>query len=120
MEIFFILFTRNKQGLHDIIAGYVIHRAKNSDHPYTKKIAAITFIAGLGFILCWPFLLSAVLPNIVQTTNPDWDKTTVKGEVTVSVNKTDNNHVNITFLGGPDEKFFTNLQVYVIDTDQKE
>ncbi len=40
--------------------------------------------------------------------------------VSVSVNKTDNNHINITFLGGPDEKFFTNLQVYVTDTDQKE
>jgi uncharacterized RDD family membrane protein YckC len=117
----FILFTRNKQGLHDMIAGtYVIHRAENSDHPYAKKIAAIALIAGLGFILFWPLVLSAVLPNIVETTNPDWDKTTVKGDVAVSVNKTDNNHINITFLGGPDEKFFTNLQVYVTDADQKE
>ena len=117
----FIIFTKHKQGLHDIIAGtYVIHQAENSGHPHAKKIAAIAFIAGLAFILFWPLVLSAILPNIVETTNPDWDKTTVKGDVMVSVNKTDDNHINITFLGGPDEKFFTNLQVYVTDADQKE
>jgi hypothetical protein len=117
----FIIFTKNKQGLHDIIAGtYVIHQAENSRQPYARKIAAAALIAGLAFILFWPIILSAVLPNIVETTNPHWDKTTVKGDVAVSVNKTDNNHINITFLGGPDEKFFTNIQVFVTDADQKE
>jgi hypothetical protein len=117
----FIIFTTNKQGLHDIIAGtYVIHQSENSRQPYARKIAAAALIAGLAFIVFWPVVLPAVLPNIVETTNPDWDKTTVKGDVAVSVNKTDNNHINITFLGGPDEKFFTNIQVYVTDANQKE
>jgi uncharacterized RDD family membrane protein YckC len=116
-----ILFTKNKQGLHDIIAAtYVIHRPENSGHPHAKTMAAIAVLAGLAFMVLWPSILSAVLPDFLEMTNPGWNKVTIKGVVNVSVNKTDENHINITYLGGPDAQAFTNLQVYATDDNQSE
>ncbi|WP_342770312.1 MULTISPECIES: RDD family protein [unclassified Methanoculleus] len=113
---FVILFTKNKQGLHDILAGtYVTHIPEKEARPNARTIAVAVVVFTCIFIACFPVIFMGVLPAVVKITDPDFGKTTIQGDADVSVNKISDDRIDVVFSGGSDAEYCTNLHVVVTD-----
>jgi len=113
-----ILFSEDKQGLPDILAGtYVIHPESINENKTAKNISGTVLIMGIVSIVLFPTFMLLTLPTMIDINSPhDASGHIVKPKyVGVAVGKPDINQIKIDYPGGKDADSLVNLHSIIID-----